>query len=604
MSWQGWAQIALLLAVLVASVRPVGAYMARVFEGQPLLLEKAFGWLERLIYRACGFSADAEKREMRWTTYAVAMLLFNAGGIVLVYAVQRLQAALPLNPDGMSAVSPDLSWNTAVSFVTNTNWQSYGGESTMSYFTQMVALAVQNFVCAASGIAVLVALVRGICRRTTATIGNFWVDLTRSTLYVFVPFAFVLALVFVSQGVVQTFSGAQQRRAAAGDEGRIGRRSAVADTGARRRAGRFARGHQAARHQRRRLLQRQRRSPLREPDADQQLPADLRSSPHPRGAHPHVRNDGEGHAAGVGRARGDVRRLPAAPLPLRDPGAGGQATRSHRLHVDQAASALQAGGNMEGKEARFGISASGLYAAATTGASCGAVNSMHDSLTPLGGFVPLFLIQLGEIVFGGVGSGLYGMLVFAVVAVFVAGLMVGRTLRVPGQEDRGQGDEKMASLGPSWCRPCRSSSSRPSRWSPRLARRARSIQARTVSAKDPLRVLVGNREQRQRLRRTDGEHAFLQHHAGPRAVVGPVIHQGPGARARGRARPEEDRPHQRGDTPDAHAALRGDARERHLVHRRRPHVHFRPSLWGPFVEQIISRAHGRTCSPLACKDLP
>ena len=196
------------LAALLLAVKPLGAYMARVFEGEPILLERAFGWLERLIYRLCGVPTDPAEREMKWTTYAGAMLLFNGAGVLVVYALQRLQAHLPLNPDGMSAVSPDLSWNTAISFVTNTNWQSYGGETTMSYLTQMVGLTVQNFVCAASGMAVMVALFRGIARKTTSTLGNFWVDLTRSTLYILLPLSFVLAIVFVSQGVVQTFSPA------------------------------------------------------------------------------------------------------------------------------------------------------------------------------------------------------------------------------------------------------------------------------------------------------------------------------------------------------------------------------------------------------------
>src|SRR5262249_8846889 len=200
-SWQGWLEIAVFVVLLIAAVKPLGAYMARVYDGET----KFLGWFERLVYRACGVSQD---EEMEWTTYAFAMLLFNVVGIFVVYAIQRLQAHLPLNPDGMSAVSPDLAWNTAVSFVTNTNWQSYGGETTMSYFTQMIALAVQNFVCAASGMAVMVALIRGISRKTTSTLGNFWVDLTRSTLYILLPLSFVLALVFVSQGMVQTFAGA------------------------------------------------------------------------------------------------------------------------------------------------------------------------------------------------------------------------------------------------------------------------------------------------------------------------------------------------------------------------------------------------------------
>ncbi len=205
MTWQGYAQIVVVLAAVVASVKPLGAYMARVYEGEPIALEKGLGWLERLIYRVAGVPHDSEQREMRWTTYAVAMLAFNGAGILVVYGLQRLQGVLPLNPQGFAAPTPDLSWNTAVSFATNTNWQGYGGESTMSYLTQMLALAVQNFVCAASGMAVMVALVRGIARKTTSTLGNFWVDLTRSTLYILLPLSVVWAVLFVSQGVVQTF---------------------------------------------------------------------------------------------------------------------------------------------------------------------------------------------------------------------------------------------------------------------------------------------------------------------------------------------------------------------------------------------------------------
>jgi K+-transporting ATPase ATPase A chain len=442
MSWQGWAQIALFLVLLVAAVKPLGAYMARVYEGEPVILEKPLGWLERLIYRACGVSLDAERREMKWTTYAVAMLLFNVAGIVVVYSIQRLQALLPLNPDGMSAVSPDLSWNTAVSFVTNTNWQSYGGETTMSYFTQMVALAVQNFVCAASGMAVVVALIRGIARKTQSTLGNFWVDLTRTTLYILVPLAFVLALAFVSQGVVQTLSGAQH--AALLQATRDASGSSVTDQV-------LAVG------------------PVASQEAIKQLGTNGGGFFNVNAAHPFenptpISNFLQIYALLLipvalthtfGKMVKDTRQgwavlaamfavfLPLLYLCVTQEQAGSSALAS--LHVDQAASALQSGGNMEGKEVRFGISASGLYAAATTGASCGAVNSMHDSFTPLGGFVPLFLIELGEIIFGGVGSGLYGMLVFAVVAVFVAGLMVGRTPEYLGKKIEAK-EMKMASL--------------------------------------------------------------------------------------------------------------------------------------------------------------
>ena len=434
MSWQGYAQIVVFFVAIVAAVKPLGGYMARVFDEQPVVLEKAMGWLERLIYRLCGLPRDAAAREMKWTTYAGAMLLFNVLGIVVVYGVLRLQAHLPLNPDGMGAVSPDLSWNTAVSFVTNTNWQSYGGETTMSYLAQMVALAVQNFVCAASGIAVMVALVRGLSRASTSSLGNFWVDLTRGTLYVLLPLAIVLALVFVSQGVVQTFSPAhhvallQATKDAGGNVvseqivavGPVASQEAIKQLGTN--GGGFFNANAA--------------HPFENPTplsnflnmyALLVLPAALTFT-----FGKMVKDTRQGWAV---LAAMFAVLLPLLWLCVAQEQAGNPALASLALH----------GANMEGKEVRFGASASGLYAAITTGVSCGAVNSMHDSFTPLGGFVPLFLIQLGEIIFGGVGAGMYGMLMFAVVAVFVAGLMVGRTPEYLGKKIEAK-EMKMASL--------------------------------------------------------------------------------------------------------------------------------------------------------------
>ncbi len=436
MSWQGWAQIALFFVLLIAAVKPLGAYMARVYEGEPIVLGKAFGWLERLIYRLCGVPLDAEKREMKWTTYAGAMLLFNAAGILVVYAVQRLQGSLPLNPDGMTAVSPDLSWNTAVSFVTNTNWQSYGGETTMSYLTQMTALAVQNFVCAASGMAVMVALIRGISRKSTSTLGNFWVDLTRSTLYILLPLSIILALIFVSQGVVQTFSPAhhvallQQMKDGSGNAvteqvlavGPVASQEAIKQLGTN--GGGFFNVNAA--------------HPFENPTPLSNflsmytlmlIPAALTYT-----FGKMVKDTRQGWAV---LAAMFVIFLPLLYLCVTQEQGGSSALAS--LHIDQA------GGNMEGKEVRFGISGTSLYATATTAVSCGAVNGMHDSFTPLGGLVPLFLIQLGEVIFGGVGAGMYGMLMFAVVAVFVAGLMVGRTPEYIGKKIEAK-EMKMASL--------------------------------------------------------------------------------------------------------------------------------------------------------------
>jgi potassium-transporting ATPase potassium-binding subunit len=433
-SWQGYAQLIVFLVAVVAAVKPLGAYMARVYEGQPLVLEKAFGGLERLVYRLSGVPRDVERREMQWTTYAGAMLLFNVVGIVVVYAVQRLQAHLPLNPDGMGAVSPDLSWNTAVSFVTNTNWQSYGGETTMSYFTQMTALTVQNFVCAASGMAVMVALVRGLTRASASSVGNFWVDVTRSTLYVLLPLSIVIALVFVSQGVVQTFSAAhhvallQASRDASGNAvteqivavGPVASQEAIKQIGTN--GGGFFNVNAA--------------HPFENPTPISNfvnmfallvVPAALT---HTFGRM--VKDTRQGWAV---LAAMFVVFLPLLWLCVAQEILGNPALAALGVH----------GANMEGKEVRFGASASALYATITTGASCGAVNSMHDSFTPLGGFVPLFLIQLGEVIFGGVGAGMYGILVFAIVAVFVAGLMVGRTPEYLGKKIEAK-EMKMASL--------------------------------------------------------------------------------------------------------------------------------------------------------------
>ncbi|HZU81264.1 MAG TPA: potassium-transporting ATPase subunit KdpA, partial [Polyangiaceae bacterium] len=442
MSWQGYAQIAVVLAALIASVKPLGAYMARVYEGGPLVLDKPLGWLERLVYRLCGVPRDAEQREMRWTTYAVAMLLFNGAGILSVYALERLQGALPLNPQGFGAPSPDLSWNTAVSFATNTNWQNYAGESTMSYLTQMLGLAVQNFVCAASGMAVMVALVRGIARKTTSTLGNFWVDLTRSTLYVLLPLSVVWAIVFVSQGIVQTFSAYHS----------VSLLQATKD----------ADGH-AVTDQVIAL------GPVASQIAIKMLGTNGGGFFNANAAHPFENPTPLANFFNIyglllipaaltytfGKMVKDTRQgwailgamfvvfLPLLWLCVAQEQAGNPALAS--LHVDQAASALQAGGNMEGKEVRFGISATGLFATATTSVSCGAVNAMHDSFTPLGGLAPLWLIQLGEIIFGGVGAGMYGILMFAVIAVFVAGLMVGRTPEYLGKKIEAK-EMKMASL--------------------------------------------------------------------------------------------------------------------------------------------------------------
>jgi potassium-transporting ATPase potassium-binding subunit len=432
-------QIVLYLAVLLALVKPLGWYMAHVYEGKPILLDRFLGPAERLIYRLGGVRQD---EEMNWKTYAVAMLLFNLAGLLVLYFLQRLQGVLPLNPQGRSAVSPDSAFNTAVSFATNTNWQGYSGETTMSYLTQMLGLTVQNFLSAATGMATLVALIRGLARRSAQTVGNFWVDLTRSTLYILLPLALVLALLLVSQGVVQTLNAYQlvpflQSTADASGKpvaeqllalGPAASQVAIKQLGTN--GGGFFGTNAAHPFENPTPL-----SNFLEMLAILALPAALCYT--------------------FGKMVGDTRQgraiLAAMTIVFVGLLAVAYAAEQNgnpilaRLGVDQAAGDLQPGGNMEGKEVRFGIANSALWATATTAASNGSVNAMHDSFTPLGGLIPMWLMQLGEVIYGGVGSGLYGMLVFAIIAVFVAGLMVGRTPEYLGKKIEAY-EIKMASL--------------------------------------------------------------------------------------------------------------------------------------------------------------
>ncbi len=458
MTTNGIVQLAFYVVVLLVLAKPLGAYMARVFEGRQLALDRALGWLERLIYRAGGIRPT---EEMGWKTYALAMLAFNFLGLLAVYVLQRAQGILPLNPQGMAAVSPDSSFNTAVSFATNTNWQGYAGESTMSYLSQMLALTVQNFVSAASGMATMVALIRGFARRSAETIGNFWVDLTRTTLYILLPLSVILALALVSQGVVQTFSAypkATVLQTSEYDEPVIDKDGKpVLD----------AKGQPTTK-----------KSKLTEqviavgPAASQiaikQLGTNGGGFFNANSAHPlenptplanflemlsillisaalcytfgvMVGDTGRGWTVLAAMTVIFVVLLGTCYL------AEQNGAVFVKQGVDHTASAVQSGGNMEGKETRFGIASSAIWATATTSASNGSVNSMHDSYTPMGGLVPMWLIQLGEVVYGGVGSGLYGMLMFAIVAVFVAGLMVGRTPEYLGKKIEAY-EMKMASL--------------------------------------------------------------------------------------------------------------------------------------------------------------
>jgi K+-transporting ATPase ATPase A chain len=455
----GAFQILLFLAVLVLLVKPLGSFIADVYEGRPTFLSPALGWLEQLIYRAAGVDPT---REHDWKKYTLAVLAFNALGLAVVYLLQRLQGSLPLNPQAFGAVSPDLAFNTAVSFATNTNWQSYGGESTLSYLTQMLALNVQNFLSAASGMAVLVALIRGFVNREAAGLGNFWVDLTRGTLYILLPLSLVLAIALAQQGVVQSFAPYVTARLV---------EPVTADVPQNDAAGNPLKDANGTPVTKTQTFTEQTipLGPAASQIAIKQLGTNGGGFFNVNSAHPFenptpLSNFLETLAILLipaalcytfGRMVGDARQgwaLLAAMLVMFVPFvyadyAAEQAgnPRFAALPVDQAPSATQPGGVMEGKETRFGVASSALWAAATTAASNGSVNSMHDSYSPLGGLVPMFLIHLGEVVFGGVGSGLYGMLMFAIAAVFIAGLMVGRTPEYLGKKIEAY-EVKMASL--------------------------------------------------------------------------------------------------------------------------------------------------------------
>jgi len=439
---------AVFLLLVLAAVKPLGLYMANVFEGRPLWLVRAGAPLERLIYRLCGVDPG---REMGWKEYALGLLLFNALGGLAVYLLQRCQLWLPLNPQKVANLSPDSAFNTAVSFITNTNWQGYSGESAMSYLTQMAGLAVQNFLSAASGIVVAIVLIRGLARHSVSTIGNVWADLTRATLYVLLPLAMVLALALASQGVIQNFSPyrevttvepltyQQPKTDAAGNPVKDAAGNPVQET--------------VTTH-----TQTLPTGPIASQESIKELGTNGGGFFNANSAHPYENPTALSNLLEMlailiipaaltytfGRMVGDTRQgwaVLAAMAILFVSLLTVAAWTEQRgnpllpaLGVDQAASASQAGGNMEGKETRLGIAASALFATVTTATSCGATNSTHDSYTPLGGFVPLFQMQLGEVVFGGVGTGLYSMLIFAIVGVFIAGLMIGRTPEYLGKK--------------------------------------------------------------------------------------------------------------------------------------------------------------------------
>jgi K+-transporting ATPase ATPase A chain len=426
MTANGLLQITLYLVALLTLAKPLGVYMAAVYENRPLWLKRLLGPLESCFYRLSGVNPE---QEMNWKDYSIVLLWFNLFGGLVVFALQMLQAHLPLNPQQMANVTLDLAFNTAVSFATNTNWQGYGGETTMSYLTQMLGLSVQNFVSAATGMAVLVALIRGFQRAHADSIGNFWADLTRGTLYILLPLSFVFALVLVGQGVVQTFkpyqsvpmveqvADATQTATQTLAVGPAASQIAIKQIGTN--GGGFFNANSAHPYENPTPL-----SNFLELLAILLIPAALC---HTFGAM--VGDTRQGWAILASMTLVLISLL-FVTLNLEQDGNPKLAA----LGVEQSVSADQAGGNMEGKETRFGIVNSVLWATATTAASNGSVNSMHDSYTPLGGMMPMWLIQLGEVIFGGVGSGLYGMLIFALIAVFVAGLMIGRTPEYLGKK--------------------------------------------------------------------------------------------------------------------------------------------------------------------------
>jgi len=422
MTLNGWLQILIYCGIIILLTKPLGGYMTRVFNGERTFLSPVLRPVERGLYRIAG---TGEAEEQHWTAYAAALLFFSVASMLLLYLIQRAQGVLPFNPAGMSAVPPDLAFNTAASFIANTNWQNYGGESTMSYFTQMAGLTVQNFVSAAAGIAISVALIRAFARRSVQTLGNFWVDLTRATLYVLLPICVVGTLVLVWQGVPQnlspytvatTLEGAQQTIA----QGPVASQMMIKHLGTN--GGGFFNANAA--------------HPFESPTALTNLIHMVA-----------IFAIGAALTNVFGRMVGNERQGWAIFAAMGILFVAGVAVcywaeaagnpLIHALGID--------GGNMEGKETRFGIALSALFAVVTTAASCGAVNAMHDSFTALGGMVPLINMMLGEIIIGGVGAGLYGMLLFVVVSIFVAGLMVGRTPEYLGKKIEAK-EVKMAML--------------------------------------------------------------------------------------------------------------------------------------------------------------
>jgi potassium-transporting ATPase potassium-binding subunit len=440
-----WANLALYLAVTLLLAWPLARWITALAQGR---VPRWIAAIERPLFRLAGIRPD---EGMGWKQYAVALLVFNFIGVLAVYALQRLQGVLPLNPQGLGAVTPDSAFNTAVSFVANTNWQGYGGESTMSYLTQMLALTVQNFLSAATGIAVVFALIRGFASRLSGHVGNFWADIVRCTLWLLLPLSFLLAVVFVQQGVIQNFDGYKTVQTIEAQDYQTPK------LGADGQPLKDAQGQPVMEHQRT-GEQQLAMGPVASQEAIKMLGTNGGGFFNANSAHPYENPTPLTNLLQIvaifvipaalclsfGQLVGDRRQgvailaamsaLFIAGVLVATPAEQAGNPLVAAQGVDLQASELQAGGNMEGKETRFGISASALFAVVTTAASCGAVNAMHDSFTPIGGAVPLVMMQLGEVVFGGVGTGLYGMLIFAILAVFIAGLMIGRTPEYLGKK--------------------------------------------------------------------------------------------------------------------------------------------------------------------------
>lgn len=451
MTINGFLQVGIYFLALLAVTKPLGVYMTRVFSGEKIILDRVFGPVERFIYRICRID---EHEEQHWTAYTASMLMFSLVGLLVLYGLQRLQYYLPFNPQGFPGVAPDLAFNTASSFTTNTNWQAYSGESTMSYFVQMAGLAFHNFVSAATGIALAIAFIRGVARRETKTLGNFWVDLTRTTLYVLLPFCTIGALLLVSQGVVQNFSPYTQATLVEPQQ--------VEKTG--------DRGNKTIEVV---TVQTIGQGPVASQEIIKELGTNGGGFFNANSAHPFENPTpfsnflemvaifaiSAGLTYTLGRMTGNQKHgwavfsamailfLAGFFAAYYFEARGSPIFNQHGVTqaATEANDSQQAGGNMEGKEVRFGIVNSALFATITTDASCGAVNSMHDSFSPLGGMIPLLNIMLGEIIFGGVGAGMYGMLVMIVLTVFIAGLMVGRTPEYLGKKIEAK-DVKMAML--------------------------------------------------------------------------------------------------------------------------------------------------------------